>query len=98
MKKDTTLSQDEMDEIYALLNTDHTAPRDLETLRPRQGKPLKATGHESKKTRELSRELLEEEPEPAAPKQKGKGLLIGLGIAELAALAGLVFWWLQWLR
>ena len=87
-----------MDEIYALLNADHTTPRELRSPETRKDKPLKATGHESKTTRELSRELLEEPEEPAAPENKGRGLLIGLGVAELAALAGLVFWWLQWLR
>ena len=92
--------EDDLADIYALLDKDYTNPAE----EPREQEPpappmpeMKAAGHESRETRELSRELLrDEEPAPAKKRSSVIPLAI-LAVLELAAIAAVVVWWLQWL-
>ena len=97
---------DDLAEIYALLDKDYTKPRNQELPAPQPPVPQqspripeeKATGHESANTRELSKELLAGEPAAAAGKKRGSPLLLVLvAVLELAAIAAVIVWWLQWL-
>ena len=93
--------EDDLADIYALLDKDYTnppeEPREPEPPAPRMPE-MKAAGHESRETRELSRELLrDEEPAPAKKRSSVIPLAI-LAVLELAAIAAVVVWWLQWLR
>ena len=97
---------DDLAEIYALLDKDYTKPRNQELPAPQPPVPQqspripeeKATGHESANTRELSKELLAGEPAAAAGKKWGSPLLLVIvAVLELAAIAAVIVWWLQWL-
>ena len=97
---------DDLAEIYALLDKDYTQPRNQELPAPQPPVPQqspripeeKATGHESANTRELSKELLAGEPTAAAGKKRGSPLLLVIvAVLELAAIAAVIVWWLQWL-
>ena len=97
---------DDLAEIYALLDKDYTQPQNRELPAPQPPVPQqspripeeKATGHESANTRELSKELLAGEPAAAAGKKRGSPiLLVIVAVLELAAIAAVIVWWLQWL-
>ena len=89
--------EDDLADIYALLDKDYTnpaeEPREQEPPAPRMPE-MKAAGHESRETREL---LQDEEPTPAKKRSSVIPLAI-LAVLELAAIAAVVVWWLQWLR
>ena len=95
---------DDLSEIYALLDKDYTKPqpRNRELPDPQPQAPRipekKATGHESANTRELSRELLAGEPTAAAGKKRSSLIPLAIvAVLELAAIAAVIIWWLQWL-
>ena len=97
---------DDLSEIYALLDKDYTKPQPRNRELPDPQPPVpqqtpripekKATGHESANTRELSRELLA--GEPAAGKKRSSLIPLAIvAVLELAAIAAVIVWWLQWL-
>ena len=94
--------EDDLADILALLDKDYTkpqepAPREPEPApRKKERKPA-ASGHESRETRELSRELLEAEEPAPAKKRRGLIPLAIVALLELAGIAAVVVWWLQWL-
>ena len=93
--------EDDLADILALLDKDYTKPREPDPLPAAPRKPEKkaaATGHENRETRALSRELLHEENQ-STPARKRRGLipLAILAALELAGIAAVIVWWLQWL-
>ena len=99
---------DDLSEIYALLDKDYTKPQPRNRELPDPQPPVpqqppripgeKATGHESANTRELSRELLAGEPTAAAGKKRSSLIPLAIvAVLELAAIAAVIIWWLQWL-
>ena len=93
--------EDDLADILALLDKDYTKPREPDPLPAAPRKPEKkvaATGHENRETRALSQELLHEENQQT-PARKRRGLtpLAILAALELAGIAAVIVWWLQWL-
>ena len=93
--------RDDLAELKALLDKDYTKPREPDPLPAAPRKPEKkvaATGHENRETRALSQELLHEENRQT-PARKRRGLipLAILAALELAGIAAVIVWWLQWL-
>ena len=97
--------EDDLADIYALLDKDYTKPSQEpqkaapEPAAAKSRKPGKkaATGHASRETRELSRELLEEPAAPAPGKKRSLIPMVLLAVAELALIAAVIVWWFQWL-
>lgn len=87
--------EDDLADIYALLDKDYTKPQP-EPAAEEQEKAPAATGHESLETRELSRELLEQTPAPGKAR-RGRIPLAIVALLELVGIAAVVVWWLQWL-
>ena len=94
--------EDDLADILALLDKDYTKPQEPAPWEPepaprkKERKPT-ASGHESRETRELSRELLEAEEPAPAKKRRGLIPLAIVALLELAGIAAVVVWWLQWL-
>ena len=93
--------EDDLADILALLDKDYTKPREPDPLPAAPRKPEKkaaATGHENRETRALSQEQLHEENQQT-PARKRRGLipLAILAALELAGIAAVIVWWLQWL-
>lgn len=87
--------EDDLADIYALLDKDYTKPQP-EPAAEEQEKAPAATGHESPETRELSRELLEQTPAPGKAR-RGRILLAIVALLELVGIVAVIVWWLQWL-
>ena len=87
--------EDDLADIYALLDKDYTKPQPEPAAKEQEKAPA-ATGHESLETRELSRELLEQTPAPGKAR-RGRILLAIVALLELVGIAAVIVWWLQWL-
>ena len=87
--------EDDLADIYALLDKDYTKPQSEPAAKEQEKAPA-ATGHESLETRELSRELLEQTPAPGKAR-RGRIPLAIVALLELVGIAAVVVWWLQWL-
>ena len=98
--------EDDLADILALLDKDYTKPRQ-EQQTPGNSQAGKfaaqkqpaATGHEDSETLRRSSQLQQEQPAQPPEKKKSRSWipLAVVAVLELAAIAAVIVWWLQWL-